>query len=132
MLDLKFSSGLGLGLGRAGLGLGLGLVVCGLDYNTEFKPGYCFWVDETHIFFSFLFRRGHNQPVINLLNGQAFITSQNHGFAVDESTLPEHWEPLFRNANDMTNEVLTGDLSIYIIWSLCSGVIYFSDSVYEK
>ena len=35
MLDLKFSSG--LGLGRAGLGLGLGLVVCGLDYNTEFS-----------------------------------------------------------------------------------------------
>ncbi|CAB3990450.1 carbamoyl-phosphate synthase [ammonia], mitochondrial-like [Paramuricea clavata] len=48
--------------------------------------------------------RGHNQPVVNLLNGQAFITSQNHGFALDESTLPEHWEPLFRNANDMTNE----------------------------
>jgi hypothetical protein len=39
MLDLKFSSGLGLGLGlgRAGLGLGLGLVVCGLDYNTDYN-----------------------------------------------------------------------------------------------
>ena len=48
--------------------------------------------------------RGHNQPVVNLLNEQAFITSQNHGFALDESTLPEQWKPLFRNANDMTNE----------------------------
>lgn len=55
--------------------------------------------------FSFLFHRGHNQPVLNLLNDQAFITSQNHGFALDENTLPEHWKPLFRNANDMTNEV---------------------------
>ena len=44
--------------------------------------------------------------MVNLLNDQAFITSQNHGFAVDESTVPESWAPLFRNANDMTNEVL--------------------------
>lgn len=50
--------------------------------------------------------RGHNQPVVNLLNGQAFITSQNHGFAVDEDSLPKDWQPLFTNANDKTNEVL--------------------------
>ena len=49
--------------------------------------------------------RGHNQPVINLLNGSAFITSQNHGFAIDEATLPPQWKPLFVNANDNTNEV---------------------------
>ena len=48
--------------------------------------------------------RGHNQPVVNLLNGQAFITSQNHGFAIDSSTLPEGWLPLFENANDKSNE----------------------------
>ena len=58
------------------------------------------------VFISLLLYRGHNQPVVNLLNDQAFITSQNHGFAVDESTVPESWAPLFRNANDMTNEVL--------------------------
>ncbi|XP_013408425.1 carbamoyl-phosphate synthase [ammonia], mitochondrial [Lingula anatina] len=48
--------------------------------------------------------RGHNQPVINLLSGQAFITSQNHGFAIDNKTLPPGWLPLFINANDGTNE----------------------------
>ncbi|XP_077997955.1 carbamoyl-phosphate synthase [ammonia], mitochondrial-like isoform X2 [Glandiceps talaboti] len=48
--------------------------------------------------------RGHNQPVVNLLNGQAFITSQNHGFAVDDTTLPEGWKPIFVNANDKSNE----------------------------
>ncbi|XP_070569881.1 carbamoyl-phosphate synthase [ammonia], mitochondrial-like [Ptychodera flava] len=48
--------------------------------------------------------RGHNQPVVNLLNGQAFITSQNHGFAIDGETLPSGWRPVFINANDKTNE----------------------------
>ncbi len=48
--------------------------------------------------------RSHNQPVI--LNGtnRCYITSQNHGFAVEANTLPEDWEPLFINANDNTNE----------------------------
>lgn len=32
------------------------------------------------------------------------MTSQNHGFAIDQSTLPKDWEPLFTNANDHTNE----------------------------
>jgi len=35
---------------------------------------------------------------------QCFITSQNHGFAVDDSALPSEWEPLFVNMNDGTNE----------------------------
>ncbi|XP_033124617.1 carbamoyl-phosphate synthase [ammonia], mitochondrial-like [Anneissia japonica] len=48
--------------------------------------------------------RGHNQPVINMLNGQAFITSQNHGFAIDADTLPDGWKPIFKNANDLSNE----------------------------
>ncbi|HPJ78385.1 MAG TPA: glutamine-hydrolyzing carbamoyl-phosphate synthase small subunit [Prolixibacteraceae bacterium] len=48
--------------------------------------------------------RGHNQPV--LLNGtnRCFITSQNHGYAVDDNTLPDDWKPLFTNVNDGTNE----------------------------
>ena len=33
-----------------------------------------------------------------------FVTSQNHGFAVDDSTLSKDWEPLFVNMNDGTNE----------------------------
>lgn len=48
--------------------------------------------------------RSHNQPV--LLNGsnKCYITAQNHGFAVETSSLPKDWEPLFTNANDNTNE----------------------------
>lgn len=48
--------------------------------------------------------RGHNQPVLNMLNEQAFITSQNHGYAINDKTLPPGWKPLFVNANDQTNE----------------------------
>ncbi len=48
--------------------------------------------------------RGFNQPV--LLNGteKCFITSQNHGYAVDSSSLSEEWEIYFKNLNDNTNE----------------------------
>ena len=48
--------------------------------------------------------RSHNQPVRREGTDQCFITSQNHGFAVDTSTLPADWEPLFTNMNDDTNE----------------------------
>eukprot|EP00756_Hemistasia_phaeocysticola_P015678 Hpha_TRINITY_DN15426_c3_g2::TRINITY_DN15426_c3_g2_i1::g.176574::m.176574 len=48
--------------------------------------------------------RGMNQPVIDTRTTRCYITPQNHGFAVDEQTLPEEWTPLFYNANDNTNE----------------------------
>ena len=48
--------------------------------------------------------RGHNQPVIVPGTHKCFITSQNHGFALDEKTLPPDWEPMFTNLNDGTNE----------------------------
>lgn len=48
--------------------------------------------------------RSHNQPVRRLGTERCFVTSQNHGFAVDDNTLPEGWEPLFVNMNDGTNE----------------------------
>lgn len=48
--------------------------------------------------------RSHNQPVREAGTNRCFITSQNHGFAVDDSTLPDGWEPLFINMNDGTNE----------------------------
>ena len=67
--------------------------------------------------------RSHNQPVM-MVNGsgfkihepltmnhepltmdhRCFITSQNHGYAVDDKTLPADWEPLFVNMNDGSNE----------------------------
>lgn len=48
--------------------------------------------------------RSHNQPVRRVGTNQCFITSQNHGFAVDNATLGSDWEPLFVNMNDDTNE----------------------------
>ena len=48
--------------------------------------------------------RGMNQPCVDLRTGRCYITPQNHGFAVDTNSLPENWEPLFINANDMSNE----------------------------
>ncbi|MFO0867376.1 MAG: glutamine-hydrolyzing carbamoyl-phosphate synthase small subunit [Pirellulales bacterium] len=46
--------------------------------------------------------RGANQPVLNLENGRVEITAQNHGFAVDESSLPPHLKVTHRNLNDDT------------------------------
>ena len=48
--------------------------------------------------------RSHNQPVIQVGTNKAYITSQNHGFAIDNNTLTKDWEPLFVNLNDNTNE----------------------------
>ena len=48
--------------------------------------------------------RSHNQPVIQVGTDKAYITSQNHGFAVDNNTLGKEWDPLFININDKTNE----------------------------
>ena len=48
--------------------------------------------------------RSHNQPVQQVGTTRCFITSQNHGYAVDDKTLPSDWEPLFVNMNDGSNE----------------------------
>ncbi len=48
--------------------------------------------------------RSHNQPVLEVGTDKAYITAQNHGYAVDNDTLPDDWEPLFININDGTNE----------------------------
>jgi carbamoyl-phosphate synthase small subunit len=48
--------------------------------------------------------RSQNQPCVNVKTGSCFITSQNHGFAVEPSSLPKDWEPWFVNLNDGTNE----------------------------
>ncbi|MBU0487372.1 MAG: glutamine-hydrolyzing carbamoyl-phosphate synthase small subunit [Bacteroidetes bacterium] len=48
--------------------------------------------------------RGHNQPVLMVGTDRAFITSQNHGFAIVEESIPADWEPMFVNLNDNTNE----------------------------
>lgn len=50
--------------------------------------------------------RGHNQPCEELTTGRCYITSQNHGFAVDVESAytPSDWFPIYTNANDGTNE----------------------------
>ncbi|MFV0590144.1 MAG: glutamine-hydrolyzing carbamoyl-phosphate synthase small subunit [Draconibacterium sp.] len=48
--------------------------------------------------------RSHNQPVLLEGTNKCYITSQNHGFAVQTESLPADWEPLFTNVNDNTNE----------------------------
>jgi carbamoyl-phosphate synthase small subunit len=46
--------------------------------------------------------RGANQPVLNLETGSVEITAQNHGFAVEESSLPAELVITHRNLNDQT------------------------------
>lgn len=48
--------------------------------------------------------RGQNQPCIDTRNNRCYVTSQNHGFAIKESSLPDDWEVSFENANDGTVE----------------------------
>jgi carbamoyl-phosphate synthase small subunit len=47
--------------------------------------------------------RSQNQPCIES-GGRCYVTSQNHGYAVERKTLPKNWEEWFYNNNDGTNE----------------------------
>jgi carbamoyl-phosphate synthase small subunit len=57
--------------------------------------------------------RGVNQPVQDLLTRHCYITSQNHGYAVRDLSLPADWEPWFVNTNDGTNEGIRSRLKPY-------------------
>ena len=48
--------------------------------------------------------RGQNQPCVDRVTGRCYITSQNHGYAVREESLPSGWEVWFTNGNDGTVE----------------------------
>ncbi|XP_052750577.1 CAD protein isoform X2 [Galleria mellonella] len=48
--------------------------------------------------------RGHNLPCTHNGTGRCFMTSQNHGYAVDSNSIPADWKALFINENDKTNE----------------------------
>lgn len=50
--------------------------------------------------------RGQNQPCVERSTGRCYITSQNHGYAVREESLPSGWEIWFSNGNDGTVEGL--------------------------
>jgi carbamoyl-phosphate synthase small subunit len=77
--------------GRPLLGICLGSQILGLAAGAEtYKLKYG--------------HRGQNQPCLEAGTRRCYITSQNHGFAVDATTLPEDWREWFRNNNDGTNE----------------------------
>ncbi len=44
--------------------------------------------------------RGHNQPVQEQQTMRCYLTSQNHGYALDEASLPEEWRISFRHLHD--------------------------------
>ena len=48
--------------------------------------------------------RSHNQPVREVGTNRCYVTSQNHGYAVDAKTLGTDWRELFINMNDGSNE----------------------------
>ncbi|MBS5709665.1 MAG: carbamoyl phosphate synthase small subunit, partial [Veillonella sp.] len=48
--------------------------------------------------------RGSNHPVQDLRTGRVYITSQNHGYAVDDTSLPDFVEITHRSVNDGTVE----------------------------
>ncbi len=48
--------------------------------------------------------RSHNQPCMEVGTQHCVITSQNHGYAIDEGSLPDGWEVWYRNLNDGTVE----------------------------
>ena len=48
--------------------------------------------------------RSHNQPVREIGTNRCYVTSQNHGYAVDAATLGNDWRELFVNMNDGSNE----------------------------
>ena len=57
--------------------------------------------------------RGQNQPVIDTQTQKAYLTSQNHGYAVNEKTLPKDWLVSFRHLNDDTVAGITHKSGLY-------------------
>ena len=50
--------------------------------------------------------RSINQPTMDMRDGKSYITSQNHGYAVENASIPNDWRPFFINLNDISNEGL--------------------------
>ena len=48
--------------------------------------------------------RSQNQPVYQVGTRKGYISTQNHGYVVEDHSIPEDWEPWFRNVNDETIE----------------------------
>lgn len=48
--------------------------------------------------------RSHNQPVFSLPEKKAYMSSQNHRYAVEKNSIPSDWRLWFENANDASVE----------------------------
>ena len=80
-----------LGLGKPVFGICLGSQIMGLAAGAKtYKLKYG--------------HRSQNQPCTDALTGRCWITSQNHGYAVEEKSLPKDWQTWFTNGNDGTVE----------------------------
>jgi carbamoyl-phosphate synthase small subunit len=51
--------------------------------------------------------RSQNQPVLDTTSRRAYLTSQNHGYAVKTESIPRDFVEWFKNLNDGTNEGMT-------------------------
>ncbi len=80
-----------LGLGKPVFGICLGSQIMGLAAGAK-----TYKLPFGH--------RGHNQPCMESASKRCYITSQNHGYALDEKTLPTGWKVSFRNLNDKSVE----------------------------
>lgn len=48
--------------------------------------------------------RGQNHPCLDIKENKAILTSQNHGYAIDRTSLPSDWETTFISLNDNSVE----------------------------
>ncbi len=80
-------AGQALAIGKPIFGICLGTQIMGLAAGaTTYKLKYG--------------HRGHNQPCLETGTNRGFITSQNHGYAIDKHSLPKTWSVTFTNLND--------------------------------
>jgi carbamoyl-phosphate synthase small subunit len=75
--------------------------------------------------------RAHNIPALDLTTGQCHITSQNHGYAVDASTLPSDWKEYFVNLNDNSNEGKSSKIFEYSFTNTLLGMIHTSRPIFS-
>ena len=76
--------------------------------------------------------RAHNIPALDLTTGQCHITSQNHGYAVDTTTLPAEFREYFVNLNDGSNEGIFSPLpSIFDLLTYNQGMIHRTRPIFS-
>ncbi|MBR3020754.1 MAG: carbamoyl-phosphate synthase (glutamine-hydrolyzing) large subunit [Bacteroidaceae bacterium] len=63
--------------------------------------------------------RGHNHAIRRLADNHCYISTQNHGYAVDASTLPEGWSVTFENIHDGSCEGIRCDGKPFYGFQFC-------------